>query len=377
MVMGLVSCQKELPDLEQPEQYIVGSFSEEFEAFWNGMNNNYVFWDVDPTDWDAVYTKYKPLFARLNINKDEDIRKAYTYYREMTANLVDSHYTLIPSNNALLDSATINPAYKRIQKRSDFHGFISEGYYYNNVFVNILGRNGLRTVDSTDGAYMVTGKTSTNVLYFHFNQFDLKNRSENGTLAERQLIQYFFNGINDNSVRSVVIDLRGNGGGNLADLNFLMGAFTDKSYSFGATRSKNGPGRLDYTPWIDASVTPKAGARAFTKPLIVITDQYSVSMAEITAMATKALPGGNGRVVGERTWGANGPLTSNVFYNGGQFSTALFNLVYTSSQMLRYKDGVVYEGVGFPPDVTVTLNVLQFQSGLDNQLQRAFSLASQ
>ncbi len=377
MVMGVVSCQKELPDLEQPEQYVVGSFSEEFEAFWNGMNSNYVFWDVDPTDWDAVYTKYKPLFAQLNINRDADIRKAYTYYREMTANLVDSHYALIPSNNALLDSATINPAYKRIQKRSDFHPGISEQYYYNYVYQYYMGRNGLRSIDSTAGSVMVAGKISNSVLYFHFSQFDIKSRYENGSTADRQVLQYFFNALNDNSLTGVILDLRGNGGGNLADLNFLMGSFTDKAYTFGATRSKGGPGRLDYTPWIDAKVTPKTGARSFTKPVIVITDQYSVSMAEITAMAVKALPDGNGRVVGERTWGANGPLISNVFYNGGQFSTALFNLVYTSSQMLRYKDGIVYEGVGFPPDVTVNLNIPSFQAGRDNQLERAITLIGQ
>ena len=32
--------------------------TEQFDAIWHGINQNYVFWEADPTDWDAVYSQY-------------------------------------------------------------------------------------------------------------------------------------------------------------------------------------------------------------------------------------------------------------------------------------------------------------------------------
>jgi C-terminal processing protease CtpA/Prc len=146
----------------------------------------------------------------------------------------------------------------------------------------------------------------------------------------------------------------------------------DKRLDFGYTRSKQGNGRLDYSPGAPAFVTPQAGARNITGPIVMLADAQSVSMAEMTTMAVKALP--NGHFVGERTWGATGPLTNNVFYNGGQFSTDYIKLVYTSSLVLKYRDGKIYEGVGFPPDVEVKYDPVALATGRDKQLEAAIGL---
>lgn len=59
--MALTGCRKEMPQMQNPrtEVYIT-NWTQLFESFWNGMNYNYVFWDIDPTDWDAVYDEYHP-----------------------------------------------------------------------------------------------------------------------------------------------------------------------------------------------------------------------------------------------------------------------------------------------------------------------------
>ena len=63
-----------------------------FDRFWTGMNENYAFWDVDPTDWDEVYRKYKPKFEGLDENySDEEYVRLFT---EMTANIIDHHYAI-------------------------------------------------------------------------------------------------------------------------------------------------------------------------------------------------------------------------------------------------------------------------------------------
>jgi len=171
-------------------------------------------------------------------------------------------------------------------------------------------------------------------------------------------------------------------------LNFLVGSLISSPLSIGYTRSKSGNGRLDYTPWAPAMVTPKAGATAFTKPIVVLADGESVSMAELTTMALKQLP--NTKVVGDTTWGATGPLTDNSVFNAGSFSfgkvysnietgaSTYYGNTYTSSVMFKYMDGKIYEGKGFPPDYTIkpTLQqVLVSNTTVDDpQLDKAISL---
>jgi C-terminal processing protease CtpA/Prc len=130
-------------------------------------------------------------------------------------------------------------------------------------------------------------------------------------------------------------------------------------YTFGYTRYKNGVNRLDYSPWAPAVVKPWVqGGVNVTVPVVALADHLSVSMSELTTMAIKSLPNGNGKFIGTRTWGANGPLTSSVYFNGGQFTigspafgSSGYLFVYTSSSMFKYINGDIYEGVGIPPDI--------------------------
>lgn len=90
---GLASCRPVL-SLEDPNASLPTSWQAVFESFWQGMNNNYLFWSNDPTDWDAVYTKYQPLFSQLNIHRSADSSLAFSYFYEITKNLIDGHYSL-------------------------------------------------------------------------------------------------------------------------------------------------------------------------------------------------------------------------------------------------------------------------------------------
>jgi hypothetical protein len=83
-------------------------FSAIFENFWSGMNRNYVFWDRESVDWDAVYDEYKPKFAALprfdagvgsSIPWGEETffysaGSAFGLFREMTKDLSDGHLQL-------------------------------------------------------------------------------------------------------------------------------------------------------------------------------------------------------------------------------------------------------------------------------------------
>lgn len=371
------SCREDFPETAAPEDYPGESFSGVFEAYWNGMNNNYIFWDIDITDWDKVYRDYKPLFAELDINDSTDVRKSYTYFKEMTKDLTDSHYTLSFTSEWLKDSVDIDPSYIRKLKNPGFPQFMSFEHLYYTLPETYLS-SGIRGIAYSERfeTYIsaVAGITDDEILYFNcilFDLYDLYYTEEDNDI--KLVLQYFFDKLKTmNNLKGVILDVRSNAGGSAADLSFLLGHMTDKQYTAGYTRSKSGDGRLDYSAWAPAYVTPTEGAVNITVPVIALADSWSMSMAEHLTMAVKTLP--DGHFIGERTWGAMGPLNNAINQNGGIFETSFFKSVYTSSLAHKYIDGKVYEGIGFSPDIEVKHDEEALQKGKDAQLERAFQL---
>src|SRR5215831_17844260 len=87
------ACRKEVTPQERLTNYTGQSYSEVFEAFWNGMNTNYVFWDIETVNWDNMYKTYKPRFEYLDQHQDDpqNAQKAAQYLVDMTKDLADSH----------------------------------------------------------------------------------------------------------------------------------------------------------------------------------------------------------------------------------------------------------------------------------------------
>ena len=372
------SCRKDFTNVEVPENYIGGSMSDVFESFWNGMNNNYVFWAIDTTNWDRMYSIYKPMFANLNINDSGDVRKSINYFRQMTDGLIDSHYNL--SFGDPVSDSSVSPSGDRklragiLRQRYLLYGYDAINYLDSTSIVG--GIDSVNLSEEGDTTEAIAGTIGNGqVLFLGFNQFNLKTSyqaaNDNGV---KRALTFFINYLHNppSNFKGVVVDVRGNLGGSTQDLNFLVGNMITSKLKIGYTRYKNGNGRLDYTPWADAIVTPQSGAKAVTVPVVALTDIWSASMAELTAMAIHTLP--NGHTVGELTWGANGPLAENEILNGGRFIAANFLFAYTSSSMFKYIDGNIYEGKGFPPDYPVPFALSDFQTYGDRQLEKALSL---
>lgn len=369
----LACCKKvQLPDTTgQP-----GSFSEVFDHFWVKMNSRYVFWDMDTTRWDDVYRRYKPLFARLDLHNAGDVSTSLQYFKDITGGLTDGHYS-ITFSNSFIAGQVIFPAFERVRKKPVFHSL----YPYTSIDTKYLDpgyKEGYdSTTDPTQVLHVLSGTIQNKILYFTCNKF-LLLRSAVSTRANgaQPVLQYFFSILSHlpSNIKGIIIDVRGNGGGNLSDLNFLVGRLIDKPLHFGYTRSKNGNGRLDYTPWVDAMVNPTADARKITIPIIVLADIFSASMAEIVVMAIHTLP--NGTFIGETTWGATGAITGNDVYNAGQFDIPGFLSVYTASTEFKYLDGKNYEEQGFPPGIVVPFDHAALDAGHDPQMDKAISLVN-
>ena len=376
IISSLSSCRKDLTQVNAPQNYTGNNFNDIFESFWNGMNNNYVFWMIDTTNWDRVYKTYKPLFSNLNLIDSADNIKAINYFQEMTAGLIDSHYNLTFSgfNNQVFDPS--------LERKIKIIGVYPDSIYSlpQSVFDSLIptkyidagslikGVDTISRLGSKSAFEAVSGTIQNEILYLYFNSFSFSQSGPNVI----PVLNYFFNNIYNlpSTIKGIVIDVRGNGGGDVNDIDYLLGSMITKPLTVGYTRSKNGNGRLDYTPWIPAIVTPQQNSVAISVPIVVLADHTSVSMAEYTAMAIKTLP--NGKFIGTTTWGANGPLAPQaVYYNAGQFNAGKYVDVYTSSCMFKYSDGNIYEGKGVPPDIYVKETYEAFLNGDDQQLDAA------
>ena len=91
------------------------------------MNYSYAFWDIDPTDWDAVYREYKPRFKDLEFKNSEDSATVKELFEGMTENLIDHHYLLTLYKENGEEWFQIRPAINNdIKKRDYFHLPFSE-----------------------------------------------------------------------------------------------------------------------------------------------------------------------------------------------------------------------------------------------------------
>lgn len=376
MIAGLTGCREKMPDTHDPRMDNIDSWSQAFESFWNGVNYNYAFWSIDPTDWDAVYVKYKPEFEALDesdLEGEEESRAAYNMFEELSSTLIDLHMLVVFKQG---EGYMFRPGYGKVKERSYFHenNILS---YLARILPKMKDENRLTEYKTgNEGEFTaISGIIDGNIVYFYFSSFELSDHygepaNEDGIAAVLENYYYLLD--NHQDIKGVVIDVRGNGGGSLSDLDLVLGRFVQDDHVIGYTRYKNGMGRLDYTPWAPAMLHPKGYNRKLNVPIVALADLHSASMAEMTTMSILSMP--NGCFVGERTMGANGPLIPTndgfeSFYSGSWENSAMF--VRTSTCMMKDVNGVNHEGVGVSPTIEVLQDVDQLEQLNDTQLERA------
>ncbi|MCL2329408.1 MAG: S41 family peptidase [Bacteroidetes bacterium] len=404
LAITFVSCRKEMPVLNPPASYYGGDFyAAAFESFWTGMNNNYIFWDVDPTDWDAVYDMYKPKFAQLDIENEEDVVKAYEYFVEMTKDLVDGHFALIVNEEfeeVLAEAGygtIISPSTNRRKEDGTYRSSATLDKFRLTELRKKYLNNSLRglTVDQSFSVLQgeVINTAGKNISYFYFNQFvftgyfEDPNDYENPALTPiGEIFEKFVASLNNPSLDGVIIDLRGNGGGMVPDLSMWATLLTGNEIVAGYDRKKIGNGRLDYGPRVPVTIPLMEGyapiSKPLTVPIVVLADVNSVSCAEISTMLLSHLP--TGYFVGESTWGGQGTLIKDTeiplaIYNAGVFKTNFFEMVYTPHAMTNCINGKNYEGKGFSPKdaprgFEVKYNEAALTAGTDPQLEKAIEI---
>ena len=425
LLLLLSSCA---PVGEAPEDYYLDdSWGSVFRTFWNAMNDNYVFWDLDsPSDeWDLVYDKYAPLFDSYG-KTDQNIDEAFASLLEISRLLSDGHYSIeIELENGksffyysylskLLENAgqeikTDYFIYENGQPVLD-HQSVPEvqqseifSENINNVLSFTFGISGTENsisdeADGNLGRYFteadavsyedgtsypftgILGKTSDGIVYFGFDEFNFR-RHDNGSnpfsAAINMMLENFRSAVTDPDTRGIIIDLRGNPGGYNDDIPLLWSKFTDSNLLYMHERAKFSDNRLDYTPWIPIVLHPSEDGTSVNEkvPIVLLVNSGSGSNAEISTLIFASLKeeGRDVTIIGSGTNGAMGSLVDQYVFNSGSFTIENITCNIASVEHSdRNKETI--EGKGILPDVEITFDYNAFASGSDRKLDEAFRI---
>lgn len=167
--------------------------------------------------------------------------------------------------------------------------------------------------------------------------------------------------------RALVLDLRGNGGGDAGALRRLTGAFF------------RGPGPITIG-WLESrgrlraplAAAPWPAERRFDGPLVVVVDSESASAAEVFARTIQLRK--RGIVVGDRTGGAVMLSRTHVRMQTRQNRLVAYAVSITEAEVIM-PDGSTLEKTGLVPDVTVLPTGADLRAHTDPMLARAVELA--
>ena len=196
--------------------------------------------------------------------------------------------------------------------------------------------------------------TAGDVLVWKLSSFDKRGRAMHEGIAEAR------------RHRALVLDLRGNAGGDEEALRRLAGALLheDAPVTLARLRPRGEP-----RPIVADRSKP---AQRFPGQLVLLVDSESASASEVLARTIQLRR--RGHVVGDRTAGAVGRSRIHVMAGGRGDSFVPYGVSVTEAAV-EMPDGTVLEGAGVTPDEVALPTPDDLRAGRDPALARAVMLA--
>jgi hypothetical protein len=307
VLLGLLGSLVSCVDIEERDDTATGNF----EALWTILDEHYCFFDYKQKeyglDWNNVYTKYK-----VRVNDNMSTVQLFEVLCDMLGELRDGHVNLSSSMD-----------YGRYWKWQ-------ENYPYN--YSDSLIRQYLGT-DYKIASGLRYRVLDDNIGYIRCASFE--SSIGEGNLDEA--LSYLL------LCRGLIVDIRGNGGGDLTTAERLAARFVQEKTLVGYMQHKTGTGHNDFSEMKEIYLEPSSNVR-WHKKVCVLTNRSVYSAANSFAVWMHCLP--NVTLVGDHTGGGSGMPMSNSLPNG-------WSVRYSACPM--YDQNKQQTEFGIDPDVKVNL----------------------
>lgn len=324
---------------------------ENFNAFWNLFHNNYAFFEDKNINWDSIGQVYRP---QVKANTTDE--QLFSTLCEMIKSLEDSHVNLIAEK---LDTAF--SAKKESRILNELKAFKNKRKAFKEMTTHTLRQNGFKSAQiigkEMRGDHLFRYTNNSKVGYLRISRCFSNPITMKGWKLNGQLNQIFksFEGM-----EAVIIDIRLNPGGTDGFSKAVAGKCTDKEvvgYHKQTRTSSTTFGELD-THYIKPN-----GKYRFTKPVYLLTNDKSVSAADVMSLMMAELE--NVIIMGERSNGSYSDIYAKKLPN--KWVVTLSNQRYLSTSMENY------EGTGTPVDIEVKNMRENFETKSDLVLLEALN----
>ena len=298
-----------------------------FENLWTTFNEEYAPFEERNVNWQAQYNQFRPLVSASST--DEEL---FSVISQMLGQLDDGHVSLTaPGRDVFFSNRIMNELIDdELFSIPVVKTYLEPGYS-----------------EGEENSYIYGKIKNENVAYIYFDYV-----ADNFFKLNTFLDEY-------PGVKGYIIDMRHNQGGDFTYCFSEIGRLTDQSRYVFRSKTKNGKGQDDYTGWHEWYIEPDG--EYISKPIVVLTDRYTISAGERAVMAFKTLP--NVTLIGDTTNGAHGTMIGRELANGWFYSLV--------PQKVELFDGNSYEGTGLAPDVYSKNAMEEINSGIDKTLEKA------
>ena len=379
-----------------------------FDDVWETIQDRYYDPKFHGIDWQAKRTTFRPAAARAG-----NAQEFYDVLRQMIASLRDAH-TRVYSPDEKFDwwsprfvtvgltirevegaptviqiesgSAASKTDIKQgdviasvddisvaqfVAQRMRNSGLVDEGNIRHRVIANLF--DGPSGTSVRIGWVTRAGKQKSTVLQRYWSQRNLGfNNQRKGKIAILRLDAFtqsvaieFSKNLAEvlDGAEGIVLDLRGNGGGDAEAMADVASLFLDEGTNLGRFADRSGAAFELQTfakrVWRSPAVVP------IKLPLVVLTSENTSSAAEILAAALQTK--GRAQVIGSGTCGCVLAIRSrHALPDGGVLDVSEFDY--------KTAGGVRLEGAGIKPDKLIALTRSDVYSRHDRALERAIAL---
>jgi hypothetical protein len=302
-VVCFSSCEKILFEKDLLSQHPMHNF----EYLWQECNEKYAYFDLKNVDWEQVKIDYAP---KIYVGMSED--SLFEVLGAMLNTLQDDHCNLFSDF------------------RTSFYGvdYLSpKNFDWRTIVDHYITPN-----------HLLTGPFSHN--FIHNNELAYIRLSSFSGVITAEHLDFILDRYKD--TRGLILDLRENGGGAIANVFALLSRLVDSKTLVYYSRIKNGVEHNNFTNATPVFVQPYNGIR-YSKQVAILTDRGTYSSGSLLCLAAKALP--NVLLVGDTTGGGLG------MPNGGQLPNG-WTYRFSVTQSLTLDQKPDFEQ-GVPPDVPV------------------------